>query len=174
MKIFLTGQMQIGKSTLINGAMQHFYPHCSIGGFRTITVPDIPNAIGSVYIVPVGHEPQHYDAHNRVGIRYGSQKAAVAFPKVFDTEGVRIIEENKKCELFIMDEIGILESSAHQFAAAVMERVDSNCHILGVLKHKKTDLLDKIRNHPDICLLEVFEENRDMLLGEIIRRMEGI
>lgn len=174
MKLFLTGQVQIGKSTLINRFINYVEPHCSIGGFRTITVGDIPGAVGSVYIVPVQPPPPYCDVRNRVGIRYGGPvRPFEGFVDVFDVQGVKLLKQSRDCDLLVMDEIGVMESGAQCFAAALMEQIQRERHILGVLKQKPSALIERIRSQPDVCVLEVTKENRDGLLDVLIRRWEG-
>lgn len=50
MHVFLTGDVQVGKSTLIRKIVES-RPDLRLGGFRSVTVADIPCAIGAVYIV---------------------------------------------------------------------------------------------------------------------------
>lgn len=169
MKVFLTGEVQTGKSTLVNKVVQALPAHCRVGGFRTVTIQDIQNAIGSVYIVPATQEPLCYGAHNRVGIRHGLHRPPTAFPEVFNTEGVRILQAGNGCDFLVMDEIGTLENDAHAFSALVKAKVSSGGNMLGVVKPKKSDLLDFIRSQPAVCLLEVTAENRDALFHELMR-----
>ncbi|MBE6016824.1 MAG: NUDIX domain-containing protein [Lachnospiraceae bacterium] len=168
MHIFLTGDFQIGKSTLINKVLENL-PACRLGGFRTISVADIPGAFGSVYILSAsgGAEPSYGD-ENRVGIRGGSGPAG--FPEVFDRRGIEILSGSEKCDLILMDEIGKMERNSPLFIARVLELLDGDVPVFGVLrKEGSTPLQEAIRDHSNVRLIEVTAENRDTLAPELIR-----
>lgn len=66
MHVFLTGPVQIGKSTLIAAALDAIEPE-RLGGFRTVSAK--PEADGSrpVYLHPAAAQDLFCNAHNRVG-----------------------------------------------------------------------------------------------------------
>ena len=68
MHVFLTGPVQIGKSTLIAAALDALQPE-RLGGFRTVSAK--PEADGSrpVYLHPAAAQDLLCGAQNRVGIR---------------------------------------------------------------------------------------------------------
>ena len=72
MHVFLTGPVQIGKSTLIAAALDAIEPE-QLGGFRTVSAK--PEADGSrpVYLHPAAAQDLFCNAHNRVGIRQRGQ-----------------------------------------------------------------------------------------------------
>ena len=51
MHIFLTGDVQVGKSTIIRKTLLALQLQ-AIGGFRSISVPDLPDGAMSVYLIP--------------------------------------------------------------------------------------------------------------------------
>ena len=178
MHIFLTGDFQVGKSTLINKVLEDLSV-CRLGGFRTISVADIPDAFGSVYIVRgdkslstgaygTGGRGAFYGDENRVGIR--GNNGPSGFPEVFDRFGVMTLADAENCDLILMDEIGKMERNALVFTKRILELLDGNVPILGVLrKEGNTPLQEQIRNHPNVCLIEVTADNRDQLEPELIR-----
>ena len=68
MHIFLTGDVQVGKSTIIRKTLLALQLQ-AIGGFRSISVPDLPDGAMSVYLIPAGDEHPMMGDWNRVGIR---------------------------------------------------------------------------------------------------------
>ncbi len=168
MNLFLTGEVQVGKSTLFNRVVSSLPSACKIGGFETITVPDIPNAIGSVYIIPCCEKSEYLDCRNRVGIRYSSGYGFVAFPKAFDLEGVRLIRNSFPCDVFAMDELGKMELNAEGFNAEIMRLLDEPVNILGVIKAKQTPLIDAIRNHPKTRLYTVTLQCQEQIFHDIL------
>lgn len=177
MHVFLTGDFQIGKSTLINKVLGDLSVR-RLGGFRTITIADIPNAFGSVYIVRAdrslsagayraGEGAALYGDENRVGIR--GNNGPLGFPEVFDRFGTMTLANAESCDLILMDEIGKMESNALIFKKRVLELLDGKVPVFGVVrKEGTTDLQEQIRNHPNVRLIEVTAVNRDQLAPELI------
>ena len=161
--VFLTGEIQVGKSTLLRRTLEALGP-LRIGGFLTVTRPDIPGAVGSVYIVPAAEAEPGYDALCRVAIRWGPGRGAEGFPEAFDCRGTEILRGAEQTQLIVMDEIGFLEAKAERFSARITELLDGDTPILGVVRQMgDTPLQSRIRSHPRARLIEVTRENRDAL-----------
>ena len=217
MHVFLTGEIQVGKSTLIRRTVRAF-PGLRLGGFRSVTVADIPDAMGSVYLVRAGSgigpgwgNPEEngragsgtpdlrvsdtdaadgdletsgvmaqapadevLNEENRIGIRYGPGKGAEGFPDVFETRGVEILRDAEQCDLILMDEIGWMEGNTTDFRERIMELLEGDVPILGVVQKRwNTPLQEHIRNHPKVRVLVVDEENRDRLVPELAAWLEN-
>lgn len=86
MHVFLTGPVQIGKSTLIAAALDALQPE-RLGGFRTVSAK--PEADGSrpVYLHPAAAQDLLCGAQNRVGIRR-PELGIASFPDAFETAGM--------------------------------------------------------------------------------------
>jgi len=161
--LFLTGDIQIGKSTLLRRVLDALGP-VRLGGFRTVTAADIPGAVGSVYLVPAAQARPGFSPDCRVAIRWGPGRGAECFPEVFDRRGTELLADAAQAQLIVMDEIGFLEASAPRFSARVSALLDGETPILGVVrKQGETPLQQYIRSHPRVRLVEVTEENRDEL-----------
>ena len=172
MHVFLTGPVQIGKSTLLQAALDALQPQ-KLGGFRTVSAQ--PQADGSrpVYLHPAcGPEEQHESA-NRVGIRRPGL-GIVSFPAAFETAGLAALEGAEDCELLLMDEIGRMERRADGYSARIRALLDGPVPILGVVQKKAdTPLAGVIRSHPRVRLIEVSAENRDTILPEILQALQA-
>lgn len=179
MHVFLTGEIQIGKTTLINKVLNEL-PGCRIGGFCTVTKDDIPGTAGSVYIVRAdeafsagagctGGAGLYFRDKNRVGIRCGNP-GPTGFPDVFDHFGVMTLANAENCDLILMDEIGKMERKAFVFTKRVLELLGGDVPVFGVLrKEGSTPLQEQIRSHSNVRLIEVTKENRDRLVPELVR-----
>lgn len=68
MHVFLTGPVQIGKSTLLRASLDALQPQ-KLGGFRTVSAQ--PQADGSrpVYLHPACSPDELHESANRIGIR---------------------------------------------------------------------------------------------------------
>ena len=158
MHVFLTGPVQIGKSTLIAAALDALQPE-RLGGFRTVSAK--PEADGSrpVYLHPAAAQDLLCGAQNRVGIRR-PELGIASFPDA--------------CDLVLMDEIGRMERHANTYSARIRTLLDGCVPILGVVQKKAdTPLAAAIRSHPNVRLIEVSEENRDVLLPEILSALRS-
>ena len=83
MHIFLTGDVQVGKSTIINktlAALKIERP----GGFRSVSVPDLPDGAMSVYLIPAGDEAA---VRTELEQLYRKLAAELLEPKVSDAAG---------------------------------------------------------------------------------------
>lgn len=169
MHIFLTGDVQVGKSTIIRKTLLALQLQ-AIGGFRSISVPDLPDGAMSVYLIPVGEKDPVVNDWNRVGIRKGCGRGIGKFPEAFERAGVQALKGAEGMPLILMDEVGRMESAAARFSARILELLNEDTPILGVVqKIADTKLTNAIRQHPNVRVLTVTKENREELAGEVLR-----
>ena len=164
MKILLTGEVQVGKSTIIRKVTER-HPDWKIGGFVTVKAPKgaqipqnwpegqefLPDA---VYICRAG-KPLFSSEFGVVGDcgEFGFPKG---FPEVFDRVGKRLMEHE-----------------AELFQEAVIETRKSGVPVLGVVKKKSSPFLDRVRALAGVRIIEVTEENRDSLAAAVEREISG-
>lgn len=84
MHVFLTGPVQIGKSTLIAAALDALQPE-RLGGFRTVSAKPEADGSSPVYLHPAAAQDLLCGAQNRVGIRR-PELGIASFPDAFDTK----------------------------------------------------------------------------------------
>ena len=169
MHIFLTGDVQVGKSTIIKKTLAALKLR-DIGGFRSVSVPDLPDGAMSVYLIPVGEKDPVVNDWNRVGIRKGCGRGIGKFPEAFERAGVQVLKGAEGMPLILMDEVGRMESAAAQFSERILELLDGSAPILGVVqKIADTKLTNAIRQHPNVRVLTVTKENREKLAEEVLR-----
>lgn len=158
MNIFLTGQVQVGKSTIINKFIES-HSNLNIGGFKTVSNfnEDI-GVYGGVYIIPASSKTYEFNSQCHVGNRVSGKKA---FPKVFDIKGSEFLDSCNYCDLIIMDEIGFMESKAKKFSKVVLETLGGDVPVIGVVKPMMQGLPLAIKQHEKTKVLEVTVENRD-------------
>ena len=166
MHVFLTGQIQVGKSTLLRRVLAEL-PPLRLGGFRTVTAADVPGAVGSVYIFPAAG-PDVPGDDCRVALRLGPPGGVEAYPAVFDHRGVELLDGAENADLICMDEIGFLEASAPAFSGRIAALLDGDTPVFGVVRaSREKPLLRFVRTHPKVRLIEVTEENRERLFPEV-------
>lgn len=166
--LFLTGEIQIGKSTLIDKYIDYLAGKKSIAGFRTC--PYINDKIHRGFqIIGVNEKPKVNDAHI-VGIRDEVNGRFKGIVDEFDTYGAELLKEARenKYDMAIMDELGFFELNASRFRLEVHKVLDQNINVLGVVKKRTNPFLEEIRDRSDVCVIEVDRKNRDELIDYII------
>ncbi|MEW6623077.1 MAG: nucleoside-triphosphatase [Bacillota bacterium] len=162
--VFLTGEINIGKSTIIKKLLAGFLG--SLAGF--LTLPYYSN--NSVKMEKIGYIFRDINDDHEIRPNFfisliNSEGTMVPVVETFETYGVKVLKSSleKRPNLLIMDELGVFESKAFSFQRYVELCLSSKIPVLGVLKAKKSPFLDAIRSRNDVVELEVTEENRDYL-----------
>lgn len=166
MNIFLTGPIQIGKSTAIKRYLAT-NPALRLGGFVTVSRPMDADTIG-VYIQPPVFAESDCDGAHLAGLR-GGRRGGI--PETFETTGLAILDASGPFDLLLMDELGRMELRSPRFCARVLSLLEGDTPVLGVVKPESNALLDAVRAHPKTVLLEVTEENRDDIPRRIAREL---
>lgn len=158
--IFLTGEIQIGKSTVINKTLSLL--NIPFGGFRTRFGPDRTSPERCLYIHEASEAPCFNDRH--VVARFQKSAPPVALAPRFDTLGVGYLRQARRStKLIVMDECGSLERNALAFQAEILDTLEGGVPILGVIKLASAGWVDKLRVHKNVDLITVDVNNRDAL-----------
>ena len=158
--LFLTGDKQVGKSTLLRRLIDARQIDCA--GFET----------QAFYL---NGERRGFTLHGRVDMplyendciccaRIGEKKAAPVM-ETFSQNGVNILQKSlEDAKAFIlMDEIGRLESRSEAFCAQVLKTLDGEKRVLGVLQKCGSALVNQIMSREDVTVITVTPENREEL-----------
>lgn len=161
MKVFLTGAIHVGKSTIIN----QFLEQTSIvaGGFRTCWLAD-GQGDEDLLLLPLAADCS-FSSDHLVAHRSGSK--LTVYPEKFDLLGPALLETAEKCALLVMDELGFIESRSPDFQSAVNRVLDSSAAVLGVIRNRATPFLDAIRCRPDVVILTVRPDNREAIMNQL-------
>ena len=159
MHVFLTGAPGVGKSTILNRAIDEY--HITPGGFRTIG-ESVPQGMPSyVSLFPCANKEM---SGAKVAYRSGVGWRFEAYPEVFDTVGVAALTDRGGAELILMDELGFMEREAYLFQNKVLELLDGELPILGVIKERDEErnipFLDRVREHKNVVIWTVNMINR--------------
>ena len=167
--LFLTGDKQVGKSTLLRKLIEVKQWDCS--GFET----------RAFYL---DQERRGFTLHGRVDLppyendciccaRVGEKRSVPVLP-VFEENGVNILKTslNSPAPFILMDELGRLEKQADAFIYQVFACLDSQKRILGVLQKCSSEHVEAISRREDVTVLTVTIENRDKLLSKLIVEFE--
>lgn len=164
MKIFLEGNKGVGKSTIIEKILSDF--DGDFGGFVTKKMKTSLDEYGGIFIFDVNYKNLKPTQENRVGI-CGLEMIIKKFSETFDKMGVEFLSFKSKPDLVVMDELGVLEKNAVEFKKRVIEVINQDIDIIGVIKKKEDGFLKSIRQREDILIFEVTLENRDDIYNEI-------
>lgn len=163
--LFLTGEKQVGKSTLI----RNFLTGESIEAAGFVTLPFEVFGERKGYVMHSLRQMHPFENDSPVVIRTGERSHMAVVP-VFETIGVKIIEESLSapCSLVIMDELGKAEREAKDFRDAVTRCLNGAKPILGVLQKGDYPFYHEIAGRKDVQLLYITAENRAEA-GSLIR-----
>ena len=164
MHIFLTGDVQAGKSTVIQKVVSRL--KVPVGGFRSGFGPDRGQADRRVYLWDAGGRPIYDEGH--VVVRFTDRKPEVLTDR-FDTLGVETLRQarHRGARLILMDECGRFEGQAAAFQSEIFAALEGTIPVLGVVRQGFHGWLDAIRSHPKVTLLTVTADNRNMLPDQI-------
>ncbi|MBQ2753017.1 MAG: nucleotide kinase [Firmicutes bacterium] len=153
--VFLTGKKQVGKSTLLKKVLDRY--NGNIGGFFTVRTNEYLKDSYSVHIYNYA-EKIIPTAENMLFI-CGRSKENVA--ERFDLLGCDIVSKCYGYNLVVMDELGPYEADAALFHKSVLDILNSNASVLGVLQAPAEDFWPDIANNPDVKVVHINENNRD-------------
>ncbi len=175
MHIFLTGEIQVGKSTVIAKTLSLL--KITIGGFKTYFGPDRDAPDRMLYMNSFA-KPKIFREENAVA-RFAGGRPTQVFTQKFDICGVELIRSARTSSgLILMDECGGLERDALVFHQEVIDTLNGSTPVLGVVKLASKGWTDRIRNHPKVELRTVTPENRDLLpqilAQQLAQRLIGI
>lgn len=163
--LFLTGEKQVGKSTLLRRLIEARQLECA--GFET-------------QLFLLNGERRGFTLHGRVSMppyendciccaRIEDRRSVPVLP-VFEENGVRILQRSlvSPAPFILMDELGKLERGADGFIAQVEACLDSDKRVLGVLQKCSSAHVTRIVQREDVAVLTVTPENRDALLQRLL------
>ena len=163
--LFLTGDKQVGKSTLLRRLIEARHLDCS--GFETQAFFLNGERRGFTLHGRVEMPPYRNDCICCARIE---EKRAVPVLPVFEENGVLILKRSlaSPAPFLLMDELGRLEREASGFIAQVEACLDADKRVLGVLQKCNSAHVARISQREDVTVLTVTPENRDKLLEMLL------
>ena len=167
--IFLTGEVQSGKSTVLDKVLDAL--HLTVGGFRSGSGPERRQSDRWLYLWDAAADPIYDDSYRVAHITSEERRS---FPDRFNALGCNALKHAKRSgvDLILMDECGFLERDAAEFQSEILKTLDGDIPVFGVVRLRSDGWTDAIRNHPKVTLITVTEENRDALPGQIISLLQ--
>lgn len=156
MHLFLTGAVGCGKSTVIDRVLA--LTGRPAGGFRTGFGPDRARPDRLLCLWDAGGVPRYDEAHAVARFAGGVPHP---LPERFDALGAPLLARPRG--LLVMDECGRLEGAAFRFQRAVLDALDGEAPVLGVVREGFPGWTKAIAAHPGVALITVTADNRDAL-----------
>jgi len=162
--LFLTGDKQVGKSTLLRRLIDEKQLDCV--GFETRAF--FLNGERRGFTLHGRVEMPPYENDCICCARIGEKKAAPVL-ETFSQNGVNILKLSLESAspYILMDEIGRLESKSDVFCAQVLDTLDGDKRVLGVLQKGDSQLIEEIMRREDVTVLTVTKKNREELLEKL-------
>ena len=154
--LFLTGEKRVGKSTVLQRLLHN--RDVEVRGFLTVRLRTPGGA--SIHMLRAGREDA-YTADNRLFVKENG--VFVVNPANFDRIGCGILQEMQSADIVLMDELGPAEGEAYAFQQAVLNRLDGDIPVYGVLQRGESAFLEAIKERPDVQIVTVTETNRQQL-----------
>lgn len=170
--IFLTGKIQVGKSTLVQSVLSDLKKieslHLEYDGFRTY-FDERWNEERNLCIERVLADPE---IKKEMKCLLHFEGGPIFETLAYETNGVEVLEQMDTRKLLIFDECGKFEKDSPRFLAKLREILDGDTHVFGVLrKDPQIEWLQEIAARQDVEIYEVTEENRDVLREELKNRL---
>ena len=167
--IFLTGEKQIGKSTIITKLIEALVnKDLRVNGIRSIS--EFEDDVRKVYLVPINAGIEDYNSKVLVG-ECVNHHITMKNTDVFDNEGTSIINSARNnADIIIIDEIGKMEKDASCYANQIISLLEQDdIKVIGVIQNMACGTLaDYIRDNNKIEMIEVNIDNRDEIVGRIL------
>lgn len=158
--LFLTGDKQVGKSTLLRKLIELKQLECS--GFETQAFYLNGERRGFTLHGRVEMPPYENDCICCARIE---EKRSVPVLPVFEENGMKILKYSLASDspYILMDELGRLERQAEGFIAGIFACLNSDKRVLGVLQKCSSAHVEAIAARDDVTVLNVTPENRESL-----------
>ena len=153
--IFLTGKKHIGKSTLIQKILDDY--NKTADGFLTVRTK---NYLKNQYSVHMYHLKEK-EFPNESNLLFLCGKTDEHTADTFERLGCNILSMCSDCSLIVMDELGPHEADATLFRKKILNLLDGQTPILGVLQEPAESFWPEIVNHPKVEIITISEDNRN-------------
>lgn len=167
MLILITGEMHVGKTTIINKIIKEFEDE--IAGF--CTRPYYEKDIRTGFVISDILDLKEPTKENIIAIIDENIKP-IPFGEVFENLGVKlcdmVIKSNKR--IAIIDEIGLFERKSNSFISKLHEILKLDRVVIAVLKKRDDSFLNGLKEGKEV--IEITLENREEIAEQIISNIK--
>jgi len=161
----LTGRPGTGKTSLIKQAVAGM--RSKTGGFYTEEIRSQGIRQGFRLVTLDGRQATL--AHVNISSPYRVSKYGVDVDSL-DRVGVPALHQAAQhCDLVVIDEIGKMELFSAKFREAVLQIIDSGKRVLGTIMFNPNPWADRVKQNPQVHLIEVTRTNYYRVLEELRR-----
>jgi nucleoside-triphosphatase len=168
MRLFLTGNPGVGKTTLIRTVAERLEGITCAGfyteetrrsgqrtGFRIVTLDGQKETLASLgrQKPTIGKYSIHVEEFEKLALRNLDPATAAA-------------------DLYVIDEIGKMELLSHQFRIRITELLARPTNLLATITKKGDGFVDKVKRRRDVEIIEVTKKNRDELRDELVAKIK--
>ncbi len=168
--LLVTGSPGTGKTTIVARLIERL-TGLRIAGFYTeeIRKHGVRNGFEIVDVRGMRVLLSHIDirGNQRVG-KYGVDVAA--FERYLET----VPFFSAATDLAIIDEIGKMECLSAKFRELVLDLLDSPVLTVATIALRGEGIIERVKQRPDVRLIEVTRENRDSIPGEIEKTLRRL
>jgi nucleoside-triphosphatase len=169
MRLFLTGNPGIGKTTLIRAVLDRL-EDVACAGFYTEEKRHGGQRIGFKIITLEGQEGTLASI--------GRKKPMVGRYSVHVSEFEELVLSHldpavTPADLYVIDEIGKMELLSHKFRTAIVDLLAQPSNLLATIAKKGKGFIEQIKRRNDIELIEVTAKNRDDLREHISQKIKA-
>jgi len=156
--LFLTGKPGIGKTTVIQKAIEKLSVPAT--GFYTGEIREGPRRVGFSIVTLDGREGVLAHVQLRGKFKVGRYTVNVE-----DIERVAVpaMTPRSPSELVVIDEVGKMECFSEAFRRSLVAVLDGPNTVLGTIAVRGTSFIESVRRRADATLLEVNFANRNEL-----------
>jgi nucleoside-triphosphatase len=168
MRLFLTGNPGVGKTTLIRSVAERL-KGITCAGFYTEEIRQGGQRTGFRVVTLDGREATLASL--------GSQKPTVGKYSVHVEEFEKLVLRGldpvaTQADLYVIDEIGRMELLSRPFRTSIVKLLGQPTNLLATIGKKPDVFTDQLKRRSDVEIIEVTRKNRDELPEELARKIK--
>jgi nucleoside-triphosphatase len=170
MKILITGEPGIGKTTLIKKVSDKLDKYC-IKGFYTLEIRECGKRKG--FDLKGFNNETAILSHINIQTAFKVGKYGVdilAFELFLDS----IDFFSPKTELIIIDEIGKMECFSSRFVDLIHNIFRGDRPVIATVALKGSGIISEIKKQPDIRIIKISKKNRNQIPKELLQLVKNI
>jgi len=164
MKILLTGNPGIGKTTVIKRIVQALGDRA--GGFFTEEIRERGRRMG--FAIEALSGKKGILAHKGIKSEFRVGRYGVNIAEIEDIGVAAVREAVSQRKVLVIDEIGKMELYSEEFRKALLDAFDADIHLVATIMLKDTSFSRSLKTKTGVKTVEITRENRDELPQEVI------